>query len=48
MPSREQIRALIAMVEQAKYVEAVQEFHAEDATTKERFHYDPAQRHRFI
>ncbi len=32
MPSRERVAALISMVEQGKYVEAIQEFYAEDAT----------------
>jgi ketosteroid isomerase-like protein len=35
MPSRERIEALIAMVEQAKYVEAIEAFYAEDATMQE-------------
>ena len=35
MPSRERVAALIARVEQGKYVEALQEFYAEDATMQE-------------
>ena len=35
MPSRERVAALISMVEQGKYVEAIQEFYAEDATMQE-------------
>jgi len=35
MPSRERVQALIAMVEQAKFVEAIEEFYAEDATMQE-------------
>ena len=35
MPNRERIAALIAMVEQGKYVEAIQEFYAEEATMQE-------------
>lgn len=35
MPSRERVAALIAMVEQGKYVEAIQAFYAEDATMQE-------------
>ena len=38
MPSRERVAALIAMVEQGKYVEAIEAFYVE-----ERFCYDPAQ-----
>ena len=35
MPSRERVVALIAMVEQGKYVEAIGEFYTEDATMRE-------------
>lgn len=35
MPSRERVAALIARVEQGKYVEALQEFYADDATMQE-------------
>lgn len=35
MPSRERVLALVAMVEQGKYVEAIEEFYAEDATMRE-------------
>jgi hypothetical protein len=35
MPSRERVAALIERVEQGKYVEALQEFYAEDATMQE-------------
>ena len=35
MPSRERVAALISMVEQGKYVEAIQEFYAEGASMRE-------------
>ena len=35
MPSRERVAALIERVEQGKYVEALQEFYAADATMQE-------------
>ena len=35
MPSRERVAALIERVEQGKYVEALEEFYAEDATMQE-------------
>lgn len=35
MPIRERVVALIAMVEQGKFVEAIQEFYTEDATMQE-------------
>ena len=35
MPSRERVEDLIAMVEQGKYVEAIREFYAEDASMQE-------------
>ena len=35
MPSRERVMALVAMVEQGKYVEAIEEFYAEGATMQE-------------
>ena len=35
MPSRERVEALIARVEAGKYVEAIGEFYAEDASMQE-------------
>ena len=35
MPSRERVLALVAMVEQGKYVEAIEEFYTADATMQE-------------
>ena len=35
MPSRERVAALMAMVEQGKFVEALEEFYTEDATMQE-------------
>ena len=35
MPSRERVAALIALVEQGKFVEAIQEFYTEDASMQE-------------
>ena len=35
VPTRERVRALIALVEQGKYVEAIEQFYAEDATMQE-------------
>ena len=35
MPSRERVAALVAMVEEGKYVEAIREFYAEDASMQE-------------
>src|SRR5258706_11938982 len=35
MPERERVMALVAMVEQGKYVEAIEEFYTEDATMQE-------------
>lgn len=35
MPDRERVVALIAMVEQGKFVEAIEEFYTEDATMQE-------------
>ena len=35
MPTRERVEALIAMVEAGKYVEAIEQFYAEDATMQE-------------
>ncbi|MEK6246173.1 MAG: nuclear transport factor 2 family protein [Pseudomonadota bacterium] len=35
MPSRERVAALIAMVEQGKFVEAIEGFYTEDATMRE-------------
>ena len=38
MPSRERVAALIARVEEGRFVEALQEFYAEDATMQENRH----------
>jgi len=35
MPARETVEALIALVEQGKYVEAIEQFYAEDASMQE-------------
>ena len=35
MPIRDRVMALVAMVEQGKYVEAIHEFYTEDATMQE-------------
>jgi ketosteroid isomerase-like protein len=35
MPSRERVAALVAMVEAGKFVEAIEQFYAEDATMQE-------------
>ena len=35
MPSRERVQALVAMVEAGKYVDAIREFYAEDASMQE-------------
>ena len=35
MPSRERVLALVATVEQGKYVEAIEEFYTQDATMQE-------------
>lgn len=35
MPTRERVAALVAMVEQGSYVEAIREFYAEDASMQE-------------
>jgi len=35
MPSRNRVQQLVELVEQGKFVEALQEFYAEDATTQE-------------
>lgn len=35
MPSRDRVQALIALVERGKYVEALQQFYAADATMQE-------------
>jgi len=42
MPSQEKVRALIAVVEQGRYVEALQAFYADDATMQENL--DPPRR----
>jgi len=48
MPSRERVEALIAMVEQGKYVEAIREFYAEDASMQENDEPPRAGRDRLI
>jgi ketosteroid isomerase-like protein len=35
MPSRERVAAFVAMVEEGKYVEAIRDFYAEDASMQE-------------
>ena len=35
MPARERVAALVALVEAGKYVEAIEQFYAEDATMQE-------------
>jgi ketosteroid isomerase-like protein len=35
MPTRERVKQLIALVEQGKYVEAIQQFYCEDASMQE-------------
>lgn len=35
MPSRERVEAFVALVEQDKFVEAMQEFYSDDATAQE-------------
>ena len=35
MPSRERVQAFIALVEQAKFIEALEEFYHRDASTRE-------------
>ncbi len=35
MPNHERVQALVAMVEAGKYVEAIEQFYAEDATMQE-------------
>ena len=35
MPNRERVAAFVAMVEEGKYVEAIREFYAEDASMQE-------------
>jgi ketosteroid isomerase-like protein len=42
MPSRDRVQALIAMVERGRYVEAIEAFYAEDASTQENL--DPPRR----
>lgn len=48
MPSRERVEGLIAMVEQGKYVEAIREFYAEDASMQENDEPPRAGRDRLI
>ena len=48
MPSRERVAALVAMVEQGKYVEAIREFYAEDASMQENGEPPRAGRDRLI
>jgi ketosteroid isomerase-like protein len=48
MPSRERVEAMIAMVEDGKYVEAIREFYAEDASMQENGEPPRAGRDRLI
>ncbi len=48
MPSRERVEALIAMVEDGKYVEAIREFYTEDASMQENGEPPRAGRDRLI
>ncbi len=48
MPSRERVQALVAMVEAGKYVEAIREFYAEDASMQENGEPPRAGRDRLI
>lgn len=48
MPSRERVLALVAMVEAGKYVEAIREFYAEDASMQENGEPPRAGRDRLI
>ena len=48
MPSRERVAALVAMVEEGKYVEAIREFYAEDASMQENNEPPRAGRDRLI
>jgi ketosteroid isomerase-like protein len=48
MPSRERVAALVAMVEDGKYVEAIREFYAEDASMQENGEPPRAGRDRLI
>ena len=48
MPSRERVLALVAMVEDGKYVEAIREFYAEDAAMQENGEPPRAGRDRLI
>jgi ketosteroid isomerase-like protein len=48
MPSRERVAALVAMVEAGKYVEAIREFYAEDASMQENGEPPRAGRDRLI
>ena len=42
MPSRERVRQFVASVEAGRFVEAIEEFYADDATMKENL--DPPRR----
>ena len=48
MPSRERVQALVALVEEGKYVEAIREFYAEDASMQENGEPPRAGRDRLI
>ena len=48
MPSRERVLALVAMVEEGKYLEAIREFYAEDASMQENGEPPRAGRDRLI
>jgi len=48
MPSRERVAELIAMVEEGKYLEAIREFYAEDASMQENGEPPRAGRDRLI
>jgi ketosteroid isomerase-like protein len=48
MPSRERVAAFVAMVEESKYVEAIREFYAEDASMQENGEPPRAGRDRLI
>jgi ketosteroid isomerase-like protein len=48
VPSRERVLALVAMVEEGKYVEAIREFYAEDASMQENSEPPRAGRDRLI
>jgi len=48
MPSRERVEAFVARVEEGKYVEAIREFYAEDASMQENAEPPRAGRDRLI